>query len=78
MERGGVKGLAHITGGGLTENIPRCLPEGLAAELQMGAWDPPPVFQWIQKVGRGHDDIICITLKNLSNCLLEDVGVGEG
>ncbi len=44
---GGVHGLAHITGGGLTENPPRVLPEGLACEINLGAWTLPPVFRWL-------------------------------
>jgi phosphoribosylformylglycinamidine cyclo-ligase len=46
-----VKGMAHITGGGLTENIPRVLPEGLTAELKKGSWDIQPLFQWMQAQG---------------------------
>ncbi len=45
---GGVHGLAHITGGGLTENTPRMLPEGLGVEIDLGAWDLPPVFRWLR------------------------------
>ncbi len=45
---GGVHGLAHITGGGLTENLPRILPEGLGAEIDLGAWTLPPVFGWLR------------------------------
>src|SRR6201992_535078 len=48
---GGVKGWAHITGGGITDNLPRCLPEGLDAEVDLGAWTPLPVFQWLAKAG---------------------------
>ena len=44
---GGVHALAHITGGGLTENPPRVLPEGLACEIDLSAWDLPPVFRWL-------------------------------
>lgn len=44
---GGVRALAHITGGGLTENIPRVLPEGLGAAIDLGAWRLPPVFRWL-------------------------------
>jgi phosphoribosylformylglycinamidine cyclo-ligase len=47
VRAGGVHGLAHITGGGLTENPPRVLPEGLACEIDLGAWALPPVFRWL-------------------------------
>jgi phosphoribosylformylglycinamidine cyclo-ligase len=49
MRTGGVKGLAHITGGGITDNLPRCLPEGLDAEVDLGAIAVLPVFQWLAK-----------------------------
>ncbi len=49
---GAVKALAHITGGGLTENIPRVLPKRLAAEIGVGSFTLPPVFQWLQREGR--------------------------
>jgi len=47
IRAGGVHGLAHITGGGLTENPPRVLPEGLACQIDLGAWALPPVFRWL-------------------------------
>jgi len=47
-----VKGMAHITGGGLIENIPRVLPQGCAAELFTGAWSVPPIFELIESRGR--------------------------
>ena len=47
IRAGGVHGLAHITGGGLTENPPRILPEGLACQIDLGAWTLPPVFRWL-------------------------------
>jgi phosphoribosylformylglycinamidine cyclo-ligase len=47
-----VKALAHITGGGLTENIPRVLPEALAAEIDLGSFTLPPVFTWLQDAAR--------------------------
>ncbi|WP_256327764.1 phosphoribosylformylglycinamidine cyclo-ligase [Nitrosospira sp. Nl5] len=50
-----VKGMAHITGGGLVENIPRVLPEGVAAVLQKGKWDMPPLFGWLQQQGNVSD-----------------------
>jgi phosphoribosylformylglycinamidine cyclo-ligase len=46
-----VNAMAHITGGGLTENIPRVLPEGTKAVLDTKSWTFPPVFQWLQKGG---------------------------
>lgn len=46
-----VKGMAHITGGGITENVPRVLPEGLTAEIQASGWALPPLFQWLQAQG---------------------------
>ncbi len=47
-----VKGLAHITGGGLTENVPRVLKPRLAARIDRGAWPRPPLFRWLQEAGR--------------------------
>ncbi len=46
-----LKGLAHITGGGLFENVPRVLPENVCAQLEKSAWPRPPVFEWLQKTG---------------------------
>ncbi len=51
IRAGGVRALAHITGGGLTENLPRVLPEGLGAEIDLSAWDLPPVFKWMAETG---------------------------
>jgi phosphoribosylformylglycinamidine cyclo-ligase len=51
VRAGGVHALAHITGGGLTENLPRVLPEGLGAEIDLGAWSLPPVFRWLAEEG---------------------------
>jgi phosphoribosylformylglycinamidine cyclo-ligase len=49
-----VKGMAHITGGGLSENIPRVLPQGVTARLDSSKWPRPPIFDWLQR--RGHID----------------------
>jgi phosphoribosylformylglycinamidine cyclo-ligase len=46
-----IKGLAHITGGGLVDNVPRVLPEGLGARFDSGSWPVPPVFRLIQRLG---------------------------
>jgi phosphoribosylformylglycinamidine cyclo-ligase len=51
MQRLEVKGLAHITGGGLVENVPRVLPEGVRAVLEKSAWTRPPLFDWLQREG---------------------------
>jgi phosphoribosylformylglycinamidine cyclo-ligase len=51
VRSGGVHALAHITGGGLTENLPRVLPEGLGAEIDLGAWELPGVFRWLRAEG---------------------------
>ncbi|MDP3962085.1 MAG: phosphoribosylformylglycinamidine cyclo-ligase [Pseudorhodobacter sp.] len=52
VRAGGVHALAHITGGGLTENPPRVLPEGLGIEIDLGAWALPPVFRWLAETAR--------------------------
>jgi phosphoribosylformylglycinamidine cyclo-ligase len=52
VKAGGVKAMAHITGGGLTENIPRVLPAGTVARIDAGAWRVPPVFAWLMKTGK--------------------------
>src|SRR6478736_9022223 len=51
-----IKALAHITGGGLLENIPRVLPEGTAAHLRKGSWPQTELFAWLQKIA-GIDDV---------------------
>ncbi len=47
IRAGGVHGLAHITGGGLTENLPRVMPEGLGCDIDLNAWELLPVFRWL-------------------------------
>ena len=51
IRAGGVHGLAHITGGGVTENLPRVLPEGLGVDVDLGAWELPDVFKWLAATG---------------------------
>lgn len=51
FEAGLVHGVAHITGGGFIENVPRMLPEGLAARIELGSWPVPPIFDVIERAG---------------------------
>ena len=46
-----ILGMAHITGGGITENVARILPEGCSALIEKGSWDVPPVFPWLKDLG---------------------------
>ena len=55
----GVRALAHITGGGLPENLPRVLPDHLAAVVDLDAVPVPPVFRWLARIGDvPHDDVL--------------------
>jgi phosphoribosylformylglycinamidine cyclo-ligase len=56
LDRQLVKGLAHITGGGITENLPRIFPEGVGAVIERDAWEVPPLFTFLQKGGGVPDD----------------------
>ena len=56
LEQVNIKGMAHITGGGLTENVPRVLPEGLQAVIHSNSWTRSPLFQWLQTAGNISDD----------------------
>lgn len=71
-----VHAMAHITGGGITENLPRVLPEGLSASINLNAWQFPAIFQWLQEQGNitqadmlttfncGIGMIVCVAAKN--------------
>ncbi|KAF2644521.1 phosphoribosylformylglycinamidine cyclo-ligase-like protein [Massarina eburnea CBS 473.64] len=73
--RGLVKGMAHITGGGLSENIPRMLPKALAAELDARSWPVPDVFKWLKEAGRMEDSEFCRTFNTgLGMVLVVDEG----
>ena len=54
-----IKGMAHITGGGLPGNVPRILPEGMTAKLRSGKWTTPPIFQLIQQRGNVNQQEMC-------------------
>lgn len=66
-----VKGLAHITGGGLLENVPRILPARLAARIERAAWNLPPLFQWLKEEGNIADS----ELYRVFNCGIGMVAV---
>jgi phosphoribosylformylglycinamidine cyclo-ligase len=51
LEAGRIKGMAHITGGGITENVPRVLPHGTVADVDASSWPVPPLFQWLRRSG---------------------------
>ncbi|GAB3629186.1 phosphoribosylaminoimidazole synthetase [Pandoraea terrae] len=64
MQSLNVKGMAHITGGGIVENIPRVLQDHLTAELSKDAWTLPPLFQWLQK----HGNVADAEMHRVFNC----------
>ncbi|HMM75446.1 MAG TPA: phosphoribosylformylglycinamidine cyclo-ligase [Gammaproteobacteria bacterium] len=51
IEKHEIRGLAHVTGGGITDNLPRVLPEGLYAAIDLDSWSLPPVFEWLREHG---------------------------
>jgi phosphoribosylformylglycinamidine cyclo-ligase len=55
LDSGTIKGLAHITGGGLLENIPRILPEGTSVQIKRGSWPALPIFELMQRIGNIED-----------------------
>ena len=59
-----ILGMAHITGGGLPENLPRCLPKGLTVDVDWSAWERPELFNKIQEAG----DIAEEEMRNVFNC----------
>jgi phosphoribosylformylglycinamidine cyclo-ligase len=52
IEKGSLAGAAHITGGGITDNLPRVLPKGLAAAIETGSWKTPPLFEMLREIGQ--------------------------
>jgi phosphoribosylformylglycinamidine cyclo-ligase len=89
LDSGMIKGLAHITGGGLTDNIPRILPEGTAVEIKKGSWPVLPVFQVMQEIGNvseqemyrtfnmGVGMVIVVSQSNAEVCEIGSVVAGE-
>ena len=61
LPSGVIKGMAHITGGGITDNLPRMLPEGTSAVIDQSSWRVPPIFQWLQRTGNVPHDVMMRT-----------------
>jgi phosphoribosylformylglycinamidine cyclo-ligase len=55
---GGVHAAAHITGGGFPDNVGRAVPDGLAAEIDLGSWSTGPLIRWLHSLGVGHDELL--------------------
>ena len=74
-----IKGLAHITGGGLSDNLPRVLPEGTAAEIERGSWTPPPIFKFLQHHGAVTlPNSVCDVVRSMSTETIRFAGTGSG
>jgi phosphoribosylformylglycinamidine cyclo-ligase len=89
LEYGAIKGMAHITGGGLTDNIPRILPHGTAAVVRLSSWEVPPLFEWLRKNGRVPDDdmlrtfnmgmgMVLVTAADRAEPLIEELAARGG
>jgi len=79
IRAGGVHGLAHITGGGLTENLPRVLPEGLGARVDLDSWALPGVFRWLGETGGMAEAEMLKTFNcGIGMILVVDAGAAEG
>jgi phosphoribosylaminoimidazole (AIR) synthetase len=73
-----INGMAHITGGGLTENIPRSLPKHLAVEIYLDSWQLPEIFKWLQDNGSiAQDDMLRIFNCGIGMVLVVNEDVAE-
>ena len=89
LKTGHVKGLAHITGGGLTENTPRMLPKQLTADINFDSFQRPEVFDWLQRTGNiaeselrrafncGIGMVLCVEVEHVDNLLKQLSASGE-
>lgn len=89
LDGGRIKGMAHITGGGITENLPRVLPHGTAAVVDAAAWEIPPIFRWLQRSGQVPIDdmmrtfnmglgLIIVTPRDKAEPLMEELAARGG
>ena len=78
IEKFSIHGMAHITGGGLTENIPRSLPKNLSADISLTSWELPEIFKWLQeKGGIANDDLLRIFNCGIGMVLIVDESISE-
>ena len=78
IEKFSIHGMAHITGGGLTENIPRSLPKNLSADISLASWELPEIFKWLQeKGGIANDDLLRIFNCGIGMVLIVDESISE-
>ena len=89
LDGGRIKGMAHITGGGITDNLPRVLPHGTAAVVDASAWEIPPIFRWLQRNGQVPIDdmmhtfnmgigLIIVTGRDKAESLLDELAARGG
>ena len=89
LDGGRIKAMAHITGGGITENLPRVLPHGTAAVIDAAAWEVPPLFRWLQRSGNVPVDdmmrtfnmgigLIAVTAADRTEQLIEELAARGG
>ena len=89
LDGGRIKGMAHITGGGITENLPRVLPHGTAAVVDAAAWEVPPLFKWLRRNGEVPIDdmmrtfnmgigLIIVTARDKAEPLMEELAARGG
>ncbi|HEY9097682.1 MAG TPA: phosphoribosylformylglycinamidine cyclo-ligase [Thiobacillus sp.] len=75
LEKINVKGMAHITGGGITGNLPRCLPNSVSAKLDQTSWTRPPLFDWLQQAGNVSADEMLRTFNcGIGLCIVVSAG----
>lgn len=89
LDGGRIKALAHITGGGITDNLPRVLPHGRAAVVDAAAWEVPPIFRWLQQNGHVPVEemmhtfnmglgLIIVTARDTAEQLIEELAARGG
>jgi phosphoribosylformylglycinamidine cyclo-ligase len=89
LAAGRIKGMAHITGGGITENLPRVLPHGTAAVVDAASWPVPPLFTWLRDSGRVPSDdmyrtfnmgigLIAVTSRDMAEPLIGELAARGG